>query len=132
MQINNFWKINKWLPVILAMPKMLKELREKPESGCLATEAGLSTIIQYWRSFEHLEAYAKDREGKHYPAWKNFNSKIRKSGAVGIWHETFLVRAGEFESIYVDMPPKGLGKFGRLVPVTSKTDMAKDSVKNSI
>ncbi len=35
----------------------------------------------------------------------------------GIWHETYLVRAGEYEAIYGNMPPFGLGRAGRLVPL---------------
>lgn len=31
MKINHLWKIYKWLPVALAMPKMLKELSMNPE-----------------------------------------------------------------------------------------------------
>ena len=30
-------------------------------------------------------------------------------------HETYLVRAGEYEAVYGNMPPFGLGKAGRLV-----------------
>lgn len=33
------------------------------------------------------------------------------------WHETYLVRAGEYEAIYGNMPPFGLGRAGRLVPL---------------
>ena len=36
------------------------------------------------------------------------------SDDVGVWHETFLVRAGEYEAVYYAMPPRGLGKAGRL------------------
>jgi hypothetical protein len=39
--------------------------------------------------------------------------------ADGIWHETFLVRAGEYEAIYDNMPPYGLGKAGDLVPLSA-------------
>ena len=35
MRINRFWKFHKWFPVATAMPKMLKELSQKPESGFL-------------------------------------------------------------------------------------------------
>ena len=35
MRINKAWKVHKWLPVILAMPRMLKELHDDPESGFL-------------------------------------------------------------------------------------------------
>ena len=108
----------------MAMPKMLKELSLKPESGFLGAEVGLTTIVQYWTSFEHLEAYAKDRNGLHYPAWKAFNMKIKSNGDVGIWHETFKVRQGEYECIYNNMPKYGLGKFGELVPATGRKDSA--------
>ena len=33
MRINKLWKIHKWLPVFLAMPRMLRELERHPESG---------------------------------------------------------------------------------------------------
>jgi hypothetical protein len=35
LRINKPWKLHKWLPVFLAMPKMLKELQGHPESGFL-------------------------------------------------------------------------------------------------
>lgn len=35
MRINKLWKVHKWLPVFLAMPKMLQELSQRPDSGLL-------------------------------------------------------------------------------------------------
>ena len=58
MRINKPWKVHKWLPVFLAMPKMLKELERRPESGFLGAVFAPKVIVQYWRSFEQLEAYA--------------------------------------------------------------------------
>lgn len=126
MRINRLWKVHKWWPVAKAMQKMLKELHSKPkeETGFLGVEGGFGTIIQYWRSFEHLEAYAKDRQGLHYPAWKAFNTKIKSNGDVGIWHETYKVQAGNYECVYNNMPPKGLGKIGELVPATGHRESA--------
>jgi len=124
MRINRWWKIHKWLPVATAMPKMLKELSAKPESGFLGAEFSLGVIVQYWKSFEHLEAYAKDRNALHYPAWKAFNKNVRSNGDVGIWHETYKVHAGEYESVYNNMPPYGLGKVGKLVPATGHRENA--------
>lgn len=127
MRINNFWKINHWLSVIMAMPKMLKELFKKPEAGMLGAEYwfGRTTImVQYWRSFEHLEAYAKDKTGEHFPAWKEFNQKVRKSGAVGIWHESYKVSPGNYENIYVNMPSFGLGKVGKLLKASELYETA--------
>ncbi len=120
MRINRFWKLHKWLPVAMAMPRMLKELEGKPESGFLGAMNGLTHIVQYWRSFEHLEAYARDKDGKHFPAWQKFNQRMRRNGDVGIWHETYQVKEGAYENIYNNMPPHGLGKIGKLMPVSGK------------
>ena len=131
MRINKFWKINKWWPVAMAMRKMIEELnkKDKNETGFLGAELSTGTIVQYWRSFEHLDAYAKDKNGLHFPAWVAFNKKVRSNGDVGIWHETYKVHAGEYECVYNNMPPKGLGKVGELVPATGKLENAKDRMK---
>jgi len=44
------------------MTHMLDYLVAHPEKGLLAYEMGFPTIVQYWRSFEHLEAFAKDKD----------------------------------------------------------------------
>ena len=125
MRVNHFWKFHKWLPVATAMPKMLKELSQKPESGFLGFQilAGNPPVtFQYWRSFEHLEAYAKDRDGFHYPAWKAFNTKIKSNGDVGIWHETYKVSGGSYECVCNNMTKFGLGKVGELIPAVGKRE----------
>ena len=75
MRINRFWKIHKWWPVAMAMPGMIKELESKPESGFLGAIPSFGFQVQYWKSFDHLMAYAKDREGRHFPAWQAFNKR---------------------------------------------------------
>jgi hypothetical protein len=42
--------------------------------------------------------------------WRNYWKRVGKSRHVGIWHETFLVRNGEYEAIYGNMPVYGLAK----------------------
>jgi hypothetical protein len=119
MRINRPWMIHRWLPITRAMPRMLAELEAHPEMGMLGGEMwfGRTTILlQYWRSLEHLFAYATNREAEHLPVWKFFNQSIAKSGDVGVWHETYSVSPGTYENIYVNMPPFGLGKVGALVP----------------
>ena len=61
-RINKPWKILSWWPVIRAMRSMLKELEANPDLGCLGYTFGWPVIVQYWRSFDHLERYAKSRE----------------------------------------------------------------------
>jgi hypothetical protein len=84
MRINRFWKFHKWLPVALGVPKMLEELSRKPKSRLLGFQVlfGIPLLVQYWRSFQKLQAYTKDRSSLHYPGWQAFNRKIRSSGDV--------------------------------------------------
>ena len=127
MRVNKPWKAHKWLPMLKAMPAMLKELEAAgPASGCLGyTSLGLLSLVQYWRSFEQLEAYARARDKIHWPAWVAFNTRMKDSrGDVGIWHETYLIRAGEYENIYSGMPLMGLAKAARFADVSAGSESA--------
>ncbi|HEV1286245.1 MAG TPA: DUF4188 domain-containing protein [Bryobacteraceae bacterium] len=127
MRFNKLWKIHKWLPVVIAMPKMLGELEQKPDLGLLNYHLwfGRTTIVlQYWRSVEHLNSYAKSRDRAHLPAWAAFNRAIGKSGDVGVWHETYRIKGGSYETVYVNVPPFGLGKATKLVPASGKRESA--------
>jgi hypothetical protein len=119
MRPNKPWKVAKWLPVFAAMPRMLRYLEKHPEKGLLAYRNGFPVIAQYWRSFEDLERFARDQDDPHLEPWRRFNKAIGDSGDVGVWHETYQVRAGEYEAIYVNMPRVGLGAAGELEPVGS-------------
>jgi len=116
MRINKFWKFWKWAPVAFAMGPMLKELAERPERGLLHARVhfGLRNVlvVQYWRSFEALHAYAVDPAAEHLPAWKAFNDAVASNGDVGIWHETYLVSPGRYEAVYNNMPRYGLAVAG--------------------
>ena len=79
---------------------------------------GMGTIVQYWRSFDHLEAFARDQDDPHSVAWRNYWKRVGTDNRTGIWHETYLVRADEYEAIYANMPPFGLGKAGTLEPLS--------------
>lgn len=126
MRINKPWKVHKWLPVFLAMPRMLRELETRPESGFLGSIMSVGVIVQYWRSFEHLEAYARDPNQLHWPAWTDFNRRIGGSrGDVGIWHETYKVRACEYECVYSGMPLIGLAKASRSVDAVGELESAR-------
>jgi hypothetical protein len=109
---------------------MLKELQEHPELGFLGHTMSPGVIVQYWRSFEHLEAYARNRDHLHLPAWAAFNKRVSHAdGDVGIWHESYLVQAGAYEAIYGGMPAFGLGKVGRLVPINGSHDSARGRLR---
>ena len=113
MRVNRWWKPWQWLRTALAMSGMLRELAQHPELGFLSAESyfGRTTLmVSYWKSMDHLLAYAKLRSALHLPAWRAFNQHIGMNGDVGIWHETYRVRVGDYENVYVNMPAFGLGK----------------------
>ena len=127
MRINVLWMVHRWWPVARAMPRMLAELRAKPELGMLGGEmwGGRTTILlQYWRSLDQLLAFATDKQASHLPAWRDFNRAVGRSGNVGVWHETYKVSPGGYENIYVNMPPFGLGKVGSLVAASGSLQTA--------
>jgi hypothetical protein len=122
MRVNRPLMVHKWLPVATAMPRMLKWLDKHPEAGLLKWHNAWihgPAVVQYWRSFEDLSRFARADDEPHLPAWKQFNQAVRASGEVGIWHETYKVRAGEYEVIYANMPRVGLAAVGELLPVGS-------------
>jgi hypothetical protein len=128
MHFTKPWRVDAWLPVFLAMPRMLAELSREQDRGLLGYRFligwGGPTLVQYWRDVDALYGYAADRDAEHRPAWAAFNRRARKAaGAVGIWHETFPTKGSE--SVYVDMPPLGLGRAVGRIPVTARLDRAR-------
>jgi hypothetical protein len=99
------------------MRHMLDYLVQHPEKGLLGYQSNLPslTTVQYWRSFEHLERFARDESDPHLAPWRAFWKRVGRSDRTGIWHETYLVRAGEYEAVYGNMPPYGLAKATELV-----------------
>jgi hypothetical protein len=134
MRFNKPWKVRSWLSVARAMPKMQQELRDNPELGCLgATNWGgrITISLQYWRDFESLDAYARDPDQIHLPAWRAFNKAVNDSGDVGIWHETYQVQAGQFEAVYGNMPTFGLAEAFKHVPASKVGQSAAKRIKAS-
>jgi hypothetical protein len=115
MRINAFWRVWSWLPVFLAMPRMLAELFRHRDRGMLDSRTELAwrrvTVVQYWASMEQVMAYAAAREHEHRPAWTAFNRRARRArGAVGIWHEAYTVDPATSHIVYRGMPPFGMAK----------------------
>jgi hypothetical protein len=127
MRVNHPLRVRQWLPIAMAMPRMLKVLSQHPELGCLGFQSwfGRTTIlVQYWRDFDSLDRFSRDKDLPHLEPWRRFNRAVRDSGDVGIWHETFRVRAGEYEAVYGNMPVFGLASAARHLPIGRKADTA--------
>jgi hypothetical protein len=133
-RINKWWKLNQFKWVGDAMNAMIAELQQQPESGFLGHESWLgrtTMMVQYWRSMDQLVAYARQRDTVHYPAWVRFNKEIGSSGDVGIWHESYLVKPGNYECVYNNMPPFGLGRVATSVPAEGARQSARGRLGQS-
>jgi GH15 family glucan-1,4-alpha-glucosidase len=132
MRVNKPWKVHKWLPVTIAMGRMIKELSQTKDSDLLHLESWggrTSIMVQYWRSFEALEEYAKDSNQAHLPAWANFNKLMKNNSDVGIWHETYTISPGSFECVYNNMPEFGLAKATSIVPASGSRKDARGRLR---
>jgi len=134
MRINHFWAVHQWVPVLLAMPRMLRELSRDKSRGLLGhilLTASPRTyyVVQYWESKEKLYAYAAAPDMLHHKVWAITNRKEREGKTrqhVGIWHEAYITPKGSYESIYADMPPFGLAKATGVLPVEKRGRRAAD------
>jgi Domain of unknown function (DUF4188) len=118
MTFNRPWKIRSWWPVFTAMPRMLAELARDPDSGLLASRLTFGrrgpTVIQYWRSIEDLDRFARGKGTAHTKAWSAFMKSAASKGTdVGLWHETYRTQPGLRENLYVATGPLG---FSEAVP----------------
>jgi hypothetical protein len=132
-RVNRWRALRTWTRMAAAMPRMIDELKRNPELGLLHAQyfvywRGVG-VMQYWRSFELLHAYAHARDAKHLPAWAEFNQSVGSNGVVGIWHETYAVTPGQYESIYTNMPRFGLGGAARLVPIAGRLEDARSRLE---
>ncbi len=86
LRINRFFDFRSWVPTVRAMGPMLKELYAHPEKGFLGAEYFLYSrgpaIVQYWRSFEDLERFAKAPPTIHTsPPGSGSTGRPRRAGA---------------------------------------------------
>ena len=129
MRFNRLLAVRKWWPVFTAMPRMLMTLMPNPEKGLLGATTWLSwrqvMVVQYWRSFEDLENFARSKEEPHLSAWRDYNRNIGADGTVGFWHETYLVEPDKFECVYGNMPVFGLAAATEHVAATGLRETAR-------
>ena len=133
MRFNGLSGFRHALKAFFAMPRMLSSIAKHPETGCLGGHVAfgwrVTYVIQYWRSFDDLENFAKAPDDEHLPAWRWYNKLGKDARDAGIWHETYRVAAGAYESIYVNMPRFGLAEAMSHVPLTSAKRSARARIE---
>jgi hypothetical protein len=125
MRFNHWWRVDKWLFMVLAMNRMVRHLGQH-DQGLLAnyTWFGRTVLmVQYWRSMAELQAFASNSDAPHLAAWRRYVRRVGTDGSMGAYHEAYQVKAGSSEVVYVNMPAFGLA--GALEPVPM------DAVRNS-
>ena len=129
MRINKLLALRKWVPVAQSMGPMLSDLYTHPEKGFLGGEYFVFwpgvTLVQYWRSFEDLERFARQPSDPHLGAWKRFNQSVGTDGSVGIFHETYTIEPGKYEALYANMPVFGLAAATKHIPAIGRRETAR-------
>lgn len=128
-QVRNPLRALRALRMLAQMPKMLADLSDDPSKGLLGYQThgfGLyGCFVLYWRSFEDLERFARDPGDRHAKVWRDwYRLAQHKNKSVGIWHETYKVRAGDYEAVYIGMADFGLMRAGNATPIGSRTASA--------
>ncbi len=107
-----------------AFIEMIRELESNPSLGCLNVEYLASQnpeinqliSLQYWKSSAHVINFARASGSKHSNSWSKLMSLNAIDPRIGYWHELYEIPKSSIESIYINMPTRGLGKIGNLIP----------------
>lgn len=135
VHINKPLAVRHWFPTAQAIFPMIRELQRHPHKGLMysklfAAPPRTALILQYWRSFEDLEDFARNPDDMHLPAWQRFNRVVGKSDTVGVYHETYVVEPGRYEAVYVNMPRFGLAEAVNHVPATGRKRSARTRMED--
>ena len=93
----------------------MKHLAAHPDAGLLSYHNwfGRTTILlSYWTDTAAVQRFASDPDAPHAAAWRDFTKKIGVSKDVGVWHELYTARPGDFEAVYSNMPVFGMAGAG--------------------
>lgn len=139
-QVRNPFRARRALPLLGQMRGMLADLERDRVAGIDRGFLGyqshgvgpIGVIVQYWRSFDDLERFARAPGERHAEVWRAwYRAAQHRSRAAGIWHESFAVRAGQYEAVYQGTPVMGLLKAGRPQRITHRTLTARDRLRRT-
>lgn len=121
IRINKWHRPHHWLPLILALPPLLRALMHDPESGLVGYRLLVgptpreAMLLQYWRGLDDLRAFAVPPGSSHRSAQqRNWSHYAEADAAVGIWHE--IIEPSNWHGVYGNMPPTGLAGTARSRP----------------
>jgi len=133
MRWNRLRGLPRWLWGLRVLRRVIADLEAHPERGFLAGHVYRSgrtlVAVQYWTSFEALDAWARDHALPHRQPWQTYLREALHDPAVGLWHETYLAGPGAWEGVYLNMPPWGLGERADVVERRSTKGSARERLR---
>ncbi|CAF3726859.1 unnamed protein product [Rotaria socialis] len=122
-----------------AFRDMLAELESNPTLGYMGGDIyvgandrkSTTLVVQYWRDYESLERWTHTKMGVHIKTMLAYMKNDRVNGINGVWHETYKVKDGQYEAIYLNMPPMGLALATQAVHEI-KTNNASERIQRRI
>ena len=119
-------------PFLFKMGRAIEAATRAPEAvsgGLLHSERLFVSlrhvvILQYWASFDQMEAWSH-RE-PHAEWWRMANARMRSKGDFAIYHESYVVPRSGIESIYLNSPKVGLAAFGMTSAAEGKMTTSRD------
>ncbi len=124
-------RLTAW-PYVLRLGRAIQRASDEATrdgSGLLQSDRmivgpGHFVVLQYWSSFEALEAWS--HRPPHSEWWKGAVERMRTKSDFGIYHETYLIPRNGLESIYLNAPPVGLSAFGPTAPAVGRMTTSRD------
>jgi hypothetical protein len=133
MRLNRLRGLPRYLWGLRVLRRILRDLDAHPEHGFLAGRvyrAGRTLIaVQYWESFDALDAWARDHRLPHRRPWQRYLREALGDETMGLWHETYLASPGSWEGVYVNMPPWGLAEGGEVVEMQATRGSARQRLR---
>jgi hypothetical protein len=113
--------------------RVLRDLEAHPQRGFVAGRVyrvGRTLVaVQYWESFDALDAWARDHRLPHRRPWQQYLREALDDGAMGLWHETYLASPGSWEGVYLNMPPWGLAAGVEAVEMQATKGSARERLR---
>jgi Monooxygenase af470-like len=133
MRLNRLRGLPRFLWGLRVLRRVLGDLNAHPEHGYLAGRvyrAGRTLIaVQYWESFDALDAWARDHRLPHRKPWQQYLREALDEEAMGLWHETYLASPGSWEGVYLNMPPWGLAAGVKAVEMQATKGSASERLR---
>jgi hypothetical protein len=133
MRLNRLRGLPRFLWGLRVLRRVLRDLDAHPERGYLAGRVyrtGRTLVaVQYWESFDALDAWARDHRLPHRKPWQRYLREALGDQAMGLWHETYLASPGSWEGVYVNMPPWGLAAGVEAVEMQATRGSARERLR---